>query len=217
MLNIKYNNDIGAFINTETGEKATQSELLAEAGRIQQEAAAGGLELSGKAALEQAKTNLNPDFLRKYGPSTALGIAGLAAAGGFDTPEDEPLPDVRTGYDVYQENPDKFNVQNVDVRSAQGPFQTDTSYGFQYNPYLFSGTPFQTAADGGEIFPRRNGGIGPREGTPGKDRVRAMLMPGEFVMTTNAVKGLGNGNLDKGIKNMYNVMSKLEKRGKAMA
>jgi len=28
MLNIKYNNDIGAFINTETGEKATQSELL---------------------------------------------------------------------------------------------------------------------------------------------------------------------------------------------
>jgi len=27
-MNIKYNNDIGAFINTETGEKATQSELL---------------------------------------------------------------------------------------------------------------------------------------------------------------------------------------------
>jgi hypothetical protein len=44
-----------------------------------------------------------------------------------------------------------------------------------------------------------------------------MLMPGEFVMTTDAVKGLGGGNLDKGIKNMYSVMSKLEKRGKAMA
>ena len=75
----------------------------------------------------------------------------------------------------------------------------------------------QAVADGGEIFPRRNGGISPREGTPGKDSVRAMLMPGEFVMTTNAVKGLGDGNLDKGIKNMYSVMSKLEKRGKAMA
>ena len=72
-------------------------------------------------------------------------------------------------------------------------------------------------ADGGDVFPRRNGGIGPNEGTPGKDSVRAMLMPGEFVMTTDAVRGLGNGNLNTGIKNMYSVMSKLEKKGKAMA
>ena len=72
-------------------------------------------------------------------------------------------------------------------------------------------------AEGGDVFPRRNGGIGPNEGTPGKDSVRAMLMPGEFVMTTDAVKGLGNGDLNTGIKNMYSVMSKLEKKGKAMA
>ena len=72
-------------------------------------------------------------------------------------------------------------------------------------------------ADGGDVFPRRNGGIGPNEGTPGKDSVRAMLMPGEFVMTTDAVRGLGNGNLNTGIKNMYSVMSNLEKKGKAMA
>ena len=39
----------------------------------------------------------------------------------------------------------------------------------------------------------------PDEGMPGKDSVRAMLMPGEFVMTTDAVKGLGNGNNDQGI------------------
>ena len=71
--------------------------------------------------------------------------------------------------------------------------------------------------DGGATFPRRTGGIGPQEGTPGKDSVRAMLMPGEFVMTTDAVRGLGNGNLNSGIKNMYSVMSNLEKRGKAMA
>jgi len=72
-------------------------------------------------------------------------------------------------------------------------------------------------AEGGDVFPRRNGGIGPNEGTPGKDSVRAMLMPGEFVMTTDAVRGLGNGDLNTGIKNMYSVMSKLEKKGKAMA
>jgi hypothetical protein len=73
------------------------------------------------------------------------------------------------------------------------------------------------AAEGGAIFPRRNGGIMPDEGTPGKDSVRAMLMPGEFVMTTNAVRGLGGGNLNNGIKNMYSVMRNLESRGRAIA
>jgi hypothetical protein len=77
--------------------------------------------------------------------------------------------------------------------------------------------PYVTAAEGGPIFPRRNGGIAPTEGTPGKDSVRAMLMPGEFVMTTNAVRGMGNGNLNNGIKNMYSVMRNLERRGRAMS
>jgi hypothetical protein len=70
-------------------------------------------------------------------------------------------------------------------------------------------------ADGGHVFPRRNGGISPDEGIAGKDSVKAMLMPGEFVMTTKAVRGLGNGNLNNGIKNMYSVMRNLEKRGRA--
>jgi len=159
----------------------------------------------------------SPGFIRRFGPSAALGIAGLSAAGAFDTPKDEPLPPLETGFDIYRRDPDKFNVGDIDIRTAQAPVDVPTSYGFNYNPYVFPTQPFQTVADGGEIFPRRNGGISPREGTPGKDSVRAMLMPGEFVMTTDAVKGLGDGNLDKGIKNMYSVMSKLEKRGKAMA
>tara|TARA_A100001388_G_scaffold260909_1_gene229348 strand:+ start:29874 stop:31433 length:1560 start_codon:yes stop_codon:yes gene_type:complete len=159
----------------------------------------------------------SPGFIRRFGPSAALGIAGLSAAGAFDTPEDTPLPPLETGFDLYRKDPDRFNVADINVRGALPPVNTQTSYGFQYNPYALPTQPFQTVAEGGEIFPRRNGGISPREGTPGKDSVRAMLMPGEFVMTTDAVRGLGGGNLDKGIKNMYSVMSKLEKRGKAMA
>ena len=90
--------------------------------------------------------------------------------------------------------------------------------------YLTSSTPggpfarpYVTAAEGGPIFPRRNGGIAPNEGTAGEDSVRAMLMPGEFVMTTDAVRGLGNGNLNNGIQNMYSVMRNLESRGRATA
>jgi hypothetical protein len=57
----------------------------------------------------------------------------------------------------------------------------------------------------------------PDEGIPGKDSVRAMLMPGEFVMTTDAVRGLGNGNVRQGINNMYGMMRNLESRGRRMA
>ena len=73
------------------------------------------------------------------------------------------------------------------------------------------------AAEGGEIFPRRTGGIMPDEGVPDEDSVRAMLMPGEFVMTTDAVKGLGNGDNEQGIRKMYDMMRGLEAKGRAMA
>ncbi len=100
------------------------------------------------------------------------------------------------------------------------PTNNQAGYLLASNPGGPFARPFVTeryAAEGGPIFPRRTGGIAPTEGVPGEDSVRAMLMPGEFVMTTDAVRGLGNGNLNKGIKNMYTVMRNLESRGEAMA
>ncbi len=113
---------------------------------------------------------------------------------GYNPPEQvAALPPVQTGNYLMSSTPG-------------GPFA---------RPYVTQG--YQSAADGGPIFPRRTGGIAPTEGTPGEDSVRAMLMPGEFVMTTDAVRGLGNGNLNNGIKNMYSVMRNLESRGRATA
>ena len=71
------------------------------------------------------------------------------------------------------------------------------------------------AAAGGEVYPRRNGGIMPNEGIPNQDSVRALLMPGEFVMTKDAVRGLGNGSMNQGINNMYSMMRNLEAKGRA--
>ena len=66
--------------------------------------------------------------------------------------------------------------------------------------------------DGGDTyFPRRNGGIDPSEGSGKKDDVPAMLMAGEFVMTRDAVKGAGGGDLRKGIGKMYNMMDNFER------
>ena len=89
---------------------------------------------------------------------------------------------------------------------------------FERRPYGYGGPGGQIGginylADGGEpnYFPRRNGGIDPSEGSGKKDDVPAMLMAGEFVMTRDAVKGAGNGNLRKGIDRMYDMMDDFER------
>ena len=44
------------------------------------------------------------------------------------------------------------------------------------------------------------------------DDVPAMLSKNEFVMTANAVRGAGNGSIEKGAQRMYDTMKNLEKR-----
>lgn len=147
-----------------------------------------------------------------YAPA-ALGLG--AATGFFETPpmEEAGLVDrdaegnVISGLDLIEQNPFKYRVYPTGFTPTYVP-PSDALV-----PY----TPPQMAAEGGEIFPRRTGGIMPDEGIPNKDSVKAMLMPGEFVMTTTAVRGLGDGDLNKGINNMYSVMRNLEARGRATA
>ena len=45
------------------------------------------------------------------------------------------------------------------------------------------------------------------------DDVPAMLSKNEFVFTADAVRGAGNGSIEKGAQKMYDTMKKLEKRG----
>lgn len=95
----------------------------------------------------------------------------------------------------------------------------DSRGSFERRPYGQGGPGGQMGGinymnEGGEamFFPRRNGGIGPGEGSGTKDDVPAMLMDGEFVMTRDAVKGAGGGSLKKGIDNMYSMMNQFERK-----
>jgi len=47
------------------------------------------------------------------------------------------------------------------------------------------------------------------------DDVPAMLSKNEFVMTADAVRGIGNGSVEEGSRKLYNTMKKAEKVGKA--
>lgn len=89
---------------------------------------------------------------------------------------------------------------------------------FEERPFGFGGPGGKLGgityrAEGGPMnFPRRTGGIDPSEGSGTKDDVPAMLMAGEFVLTKDAVKGLGDGNQRKGIQRAYDMMDNLEAR-----
>jgi len=175
-----------------------------------------------------------PSFLAKYGPMTALLGTGAYAAGMFDAPEqdDDPLgiKSGPTAEELIAADPDKYRLKNIAYAPPTyfSPYtQYQSSAGLPANyglPSSNASGPFQRpvgfrsptmyAATGGEVYPRRNGGIMPDEGVPGQDSVRAMLMPGEFVMTTDAVRGAGDGDLNRGINNMYNVMANLERKGR---
>ena len=133
----------------------------------------------------------DPSALRKYGPGLLALLAAGKLGGAFD-PVDQRRNQVQqfggvTGQSLLNQNPGAYRIGVPSI--ARG----------------FAG--------GGGIdpsnFPRRTGGIsGPGTGT--SDDIPAMLSDGEFVMTAKAVKGMGNGNRERGIRNMYQVMDNLE-------
>lgn len=219
----------------------TASEFLAKQGLNPISATAEQLAGAQLMAKEAA-----PSLIAKYAPIAGATALAAGAAGMFKVPDQEDPGlvqrdedgNVVTGTDLIEQDPGDYLIGDIGTRRLNpetgqyeevasainnSPYTIPTNYRFN-NPYtsgtLVSGPfarPQMMAADGGEVYPRRNGGIMPNEGIPNQDSVRAMLMPGEFVMTTDAVKGLGNGSMNQGIKNMYSVMRGLENRGRATA
>ncbi len=78
-------------------------------------------------------------------------------------------------------------------------------------PNGLPGTP-RMAPDGMEFDMRQNGGFQPLGAKEKKDDVPAMLAKNEFVMTADAVRGAGNGDIELGAQKMYDTMKNLEKR-----
>jgi hypothetical protein len=66
-----------------------------------------------------------------------------------------------------------------------------------------------------ELDLRNSGGFIPPVGVKEKaDDIPAMLSNNEFVFTADAVRGMGNGDVNKGAQRMYDMMKKLEKGGR---
>jgi len=140
----------------------------------------------------------------------ALGLGALGAMGGFK--EEEPM-------DITPP-PEPGSQGMLDVSAPRAVY-----YDVETGRYGAESPTIQPIArkEGGDIknFPRKTGQIdGP--GTEKSDDIPAMLSDGEFVMTAQAVRGLGalNGadkddkleQRRKGAKMMYEMMDKFESK-----
>ena len=65
---------------------------------------------------------------------------------------------------------------------------------------------------GGKEMDLRGGGFVPIGKKERADDVPARLSKNEFVMTADAVRGAGGGNINEGARRMYETMNKLEAR-----
>ena len=68
-----------------------------------------------------------------------------------------------------------------------------------------------------EIDLREKGGFVPMGKKEKADDVPAMLSKNEFVLTADAVRGIGGGNVEKGAQKLYDLMSEAEKAGRGVA
>ena len=187
---------------------------------------------AAKLAAEAGVSNATPgyaDFISKQMagtsggikllPTAAAGLGVAALAGGFDPIEPAEVPDPYEGPSASEarlaEDPDKYRtgvapqptyLTVADTIIPTRPAPQRTVFDFDYEKYL---QPVAAAAGGEMSFPRRNGYIsGP--GTETSDDIPAMLSDGEFVMTAQAVRGLGNGSRKEGVRKMYDMMRAFE-------
>ena len=79
-------------------------------------------------------------------------------------------------------------------------------------PRIPTGMPRVNAGGITELDYRQEGGFVPVGVKEKADDVPAMLSKNEFVMTADAVKGAGGGDVEKGAQRMYDTMKQLENR-----
>ena len=110
---------------------------------------------------------------------------------------------VGKGEDVSDIEAEIFQLTGKTFRSVGGISEIPT------------GEPRLNAGGVAERDYRQTGGFVPVGIKERADDVPAMLSKNEFVMTADAVRGIGNGSVEEGSRKLYNTMKQAEKVGKA--
>lgn len=99
---------------------------------------------------------------------------------------------------------------------------SNTDQGMDRNNFNIQSNDVARLADGGQMptqdldLREHGGDIDDPEGSGDEDTVPALLADGEFVMTKQAVAGIGDGDHDKGIAQLYAMMGMNENKAQTM-
>ncbi len=155
-------------------------------------------ELVGEGVVATGDDTLFPQMTRGQMLRSLLGF-GLGYFG--DKQAEEEYEDMmnRTGF-----------RKSLDEIAAENPLATVTNTEYP----MASGGPVGLAAGGEPAMEMdyRGGGFIPVGSKERADDVPARLSKNEFVMTADAVRAAGGGNVNKGAKRMYSLMNQLEAR-----
>jgi len=191
----------------ETGE-VEEVVTAAEGGRV-------GLDLGGQ-SLER-NPGANEIFLDESTEVLRGGQDGDIEAqrteiASYDPDIDNPILDMEEWVQRWEAHPqrDQFkDWQSFKRWSLGNEDQSFAGGGITRTGYAL-GQPVIPSKDGMQLDMRDSGGYQPHGAKEKKDDVRALLAQGEFVMTSDAVRGLGGGDRDAGAKKMYDMMHNLE-------
>ena len=109
-------------------------------------------------------------------------------------------------------NEDEEKLQELVLRqTVNAPTNYEGYEDMQVRSELIPRIPHINRAGGGGVKDlRQSGGMSLGPGTEKSDSIPAMLSDGEFVMTSRAVRGIGDGSRKLGAKRLYNMMHKAE-------
>ena len=156
------------------------------------------------------------EFLRSKGMirDDAFNTGGRVgfSNGGFESWKDfiEPL------MDIYPELIDMDNDAQVEFLRSKGMIRDDAfnkggmAKRTNYNLGGLGSIPQTPTVPGGMQLDGRGGGFIPMGAQERRDDVPAMLAKNEFVMTSDAVRAAGGGDINKGAQKMYDVMNQLQ-------
>ena len=143
-------------------------------------------------------TGFSVEEYRKRGAEGNVPIAFRAEGGMSDVESD---PQYKGWKRIFEVNPDAAEMHPKHREFVK----------------YYRSTERATKAEGGlmdlkgmEMDFRKEGGFVPIGKKERADDVPARLSKNEFVMTADAVRGMGDGNIDKGAQKMYNLMDNLE-------
>ena len=145
---------------------------------------------------------------------TALGmITGASTAAGLMTKKPPEEFGSGIGKDRKEES-DYWKKYLADMRSTYGDFEREDQYKLAEGGRIGKEEGGLMNLGGVEKDYRETGGFVEIGGEDKADDVPARLSRNEFVMTADAVRGAGNGDIDKGAAIMEDTMKTLETQGK---